>query len=126
MGFMKSCSITDLSFNKCEEGEFTKTLWANIPGIPPEEVYFDKLNKEPFDETVQLRIECMHWDDNDHLKEYYGILPINLNEFYGFDYEVSDGVLKIILYREKKEDIQLFKHGFQLKSKYPKKPISYI
>ena len=122
---MQLCTCQSLSFNKTTMGEFTKTIYADIPGVHPENVYFEKLNNSPYDNEVRLNITCYATEDNE-FKSYFGVLPINLKEFYGFDYFVECGILRIVLYKEKKENIQLLGFGHFFNSKYPKKEQIYI
>lgn len=40
---MQMCSLGELKFNRETITEFTKTICANIPGVRPEDVTFEKI-----------------------------------------------------------------------------------
>ena len=123
---MQMCSMGELKFNSETITEFTKTIRANVPGISPEDVTFEKLDTTPYDETVQLKITCSTRLSESESISYFGVLPINLKEFYGFDYFVRNGVLEIVLYKERKENIQWLRFGYGFKTKYPKEEQLWI
>lgn len=117
---MKIYSMHPIEFCGETTTEFTKTMRANIPGINPEDVTFEKLEGTPYDKIVQLRIMCSTRISESESISYSGILPVELKDFYGFDYFVRNGVLEIILYKEKKSNIQQLSFGSVFNTKYPK------
>lgn len=115
-------NIGEIEFNRSTETDFKKELRANIAGIRPEDVEFKQLEETPYDDIIKLQISCYtRLSEEEHIS-YSCIMDIDKREFYGFDYRVSDGLLYVTLYKEKKKDIQHFGFGFKFETKYPKEP----
>lgn len=127
MGIGMHCeSFGEINFNHTTESEFKKELRANIAGIRPEDVEFKQLEGTPYDDIVKLQISChTRLSEEEHIS-YSCIMNIDKREFYGFDYSVSNGLLYMTLYKEKKKDVQNIGFGFKFESKYPKKEQMWI
>lgn len=118
--------IGEIEFSNICESEFIKELRAQIPGIRPEDVSFKQLDSTPYDEIFKVAISCNTKLNEIESISYFGIMDINKNEFYGFDYSVSNGLLYVKLYKEKKQDIQKIGFGAKFETKYPKKEEHWI
>lgn len=119
---ISSSSLGQINFNTSSENEFKKEMRAHIPGIKPEDVEFKQLESTPYDEIFKLEIFCHTRLSEYESISYSGIMEIDKKEYYGFDYSVSNGLLYVTLYKEKKRDIQHFGFGFKFETKYPKEP----
>lgn len=118
-----SLSVGEIKFDHITEDEFTVEMRANIPGVKPEDVRFEQIgNPIAYDEILQLKIVCDTRLSEGEFVNYCCVVPIDLKEFYGFDYRVSNGLLYLKLYKEKKRDIQQLGCGFCFNTKYPRDP----
>lgn len=115
-----TCSGGEINFDHSCESEFKKEMRANIPGIKPEDVIFRQLESTPYDDIFEIEISCYTRLTEGESISYHTIMKIDKREYYGFDYSVSNGLLYITLYKEKKRDIQQFGFGFKFETKYPK------
>lgn len=115
-----------IEFNTSCEDDFKKEMRANIPGIKPEDVVFRQLEATPYDNIFEIEISChTRLSESDSIN-YSTTMKIDKREYYGFDYSVSNGLLYVTLYKEKKKDVQYFGFGFKFETKYPKQPQYYI
>lgn len=117
-----SGSIGEIKFDRTIEDEFTVEMRANIPGAKPEDVRFEQIGSPVAYDEVQLKIVCNSQLSEGEFVNYSCVMPIDLKEFYGFDYRVFDGLLYLKLYKEKKRDIQQLGCGFRFNTKYPIDP----
>ncbi len=113
--------VGEIKFDRECDDEFTKLLIADIPGISPEDVKFEQIDPTPYDDIIHLRISCSTKLSETESVGYLGIMKIDLREFYGFDYWVSNGMLYLKLYKARKKDIQQLGFGFCFVPKYSKK-----
>ena len=104
-------SIGEIRFDRTTDSEFKKELRADIAGIRPEDVEFISCNTR-LSEEEHISYSC--------------VMDVDKREFYGFDYSVSNGLLYLTLYKEKKKDIQHIGFGFKFETKYPKKEQCWI
>ena len=120
-----TCSVGEINFDHSCESEFKKEMRANIPGIKPEDVIFRQLKATPYDDIFEVEISCHTRLSEGESINYRTIMKIDKREYYGFDYSVSNGLLYVTLYKEKKKDVQQFGFGFKFETKYPKEPQYY-
>lgn len=119
-------SIGEIRFDRTTDSEFKKELRADIAGIRPEDVEFKQLEGTPYDDIIKLQISCnTRLSEEEHIS-YSCVMDVDKREFYGFDYSVSNGLLYLTLYKEKKKDIQHIGFGFKFETKYPKKEQCWI
>lgn len=120
------CNIMELEFNSRIDDEFTTTLRANVPGISGEVLQFEKECSTPYDDNIILKIHGTAKLSSVESSIVQGAIDIDLSKYYGFDYSVLNGILTIVLYKEKKKDISQLKFGGQIINKYPVLPTVWI
>lgn len=116
-------TIEQINFNKQTENEFVKILWAKIPGIAPEDVEFKELSEidTPYNDIFNIKISCDTSISETMSYHYSTILKLDKREFYGFDYAVFNGLLKVILYKTYGKEVNQIGFGSKFISKYPRK-----
>lgn len=128
MGF---CGGTLLmpEFSLKEYGEFTTLMQCTIAGIQKEDIEIKYLRDVKIKgENQEFVLEISGSSNNPRVlnnSTSFNIqLPIDTNEYYGYDYFLDYGILTLILHKTQKKDIGLF--NSEPKIKYKREPILFV